>query len=277
MRLIRHGQHRVYAYYEDDPSNTIEQKIDSLRNELSLLVTGIIYPNTGPLKETFNRRRFESSIFVSINKNAKAVDADTLIQIQAIMNPTSGEAISRKVIEELNNRETFINMFQLSKTDDAPIKTASIIQYALSSLLVAKYSSTSLYMYWLKKNGYANNFELTKDYDIKSYVNYCVNSLETYFKAIKSRFLAYWNKDSKLLKVISLNAFVIAFRETLAHTNGPKDYNFYFSAFESLSGTLNFSKDNTEFPYAGAQYSKFAKTLIVPAIEKHNRDITKGS
>ncbi len=266
------GQHRVYAYYEDDSANETEQKIAKLREELNLLVTGIIYPKTGPLKEQFARRRFESEIFVTINKNAKAVDADTLIQVQAIMNPTSGEAISRKVIELLNNRDTFKNMFQLSKTDDAPIKTASIIQYALSSLLVAKNAPTSLYMYWLKKTGHSDDYVLEKDCDIKEYVNYCALSLETYFKAIKSRFLSYWNKESKLLKVISLNAFIIAFRETLLHTNGPRDYTFYFNAFSSF--TLDFGKDNNNFPYAGAQYSKFAKALLIPEIEKYNRKVS---
>ena len=38
---------------------------------------------------------------------------------------------------------------------------------------------------------------------------------------------------------------------------------------------INFDKDNDAFPYAGAQYSKFAKSLIAPEIEKHNRKLSE--
>ena len=258
------GQHRVYAYYEDnDKSDLTETKISSLRNVLHLLVTGIIYPKNEKYKDELNRRKFESNLFVSINKNAKPVDADTLIQVQAIMNPTSGEALSRKVIELLNKEEPFKGMFQLSKVEDAPIKTASIIQYALSSLLVAKNNKNSLYHYWLEEDKKDENYVLNNSEDIRKYSNYAVKCLREYFKAIKSKFNSAWNKDSKLLKVISLNAFIIALRETLEIVGGPKDYNYYFDKIKKLSIDFN----DVNFPYAGAQYSKFAKNLIIPLFQ----------
>lgn len=259
------GQHRVYAFYEDSNKNdAVEMNIDSLRNTLSLLVTGIIYPNEGKNKDEIERRKFESDLFVTINKNAKPVDADTLIQVQAIMNPTSGEAISRKVIELLNKNEPFENLFQLSKTENAPIKTASVIKYALSSLLNAKNNSNSLYKYWLDNESKEPNYVLEGSENIKKYVNYCANCLREYFKAIKSRFLSFWNGESKLLKVISINAFIIAFRDTLEKIGGPKSYDFYQKVFSKIN--IDFSKDNFAFPYAGAQYSMFAKNIFIPPI-----------
>ena len=255
------GQHRVYSYYEDnDSNNTSEIKMSSLRKELNLLVTGIIYPKNEYYKDDLNKRKFESDLFVSINKNAKPVDADTLIQVQAIMNPSSGEAISRRVIEILNKDEPFSSMFQLSKVVDAPIKTASLIQYALSSLLVAKNNSNTFYHYWLIKNGKESTFELTSSNDIKNYSQYCANCLKEYFKAIKSKFNSAWNKNSKLLKVISLNAFIIALRDTLETVGGPRNYDFYFKVVSGLK--IDFNDPN--FIYAGAQYSKFAKHEIIP-------------
>lgn len=260
------GQHRVYAYYQDcDETNVNEQKIAKLRGQLNLLVTGIIYPDGGVYDDELERRKFESNLFVSINKNAKPVDADTLIQVQAIMNPTSGEAISRKTIELLNREEPFKNMFELSKVEPAPIKTASIIQYALSSLLVARNNENSLYHYWLLKNDESENFSLKNSEDIANYIKYCAQCLREYFKAIKSKFLSYWNKDSKLLMVISLNAFIIAFRETLKDTGGPHDYNYYMEVFKDWNFSFKNSKnEGNPFPYAGAQYSKFAKNEIIP-------------
>jgi len=264
------GQHRVYAYYEDSEKNTQEILMCGLRKELNLLVTGIIYPNTDKYNDELERRKFESNLFVSINKNAKPVDADTLIQVQAIMNPTSGEAISRKVLECLNKDDPFKNMFQLSKVEEAPIKTASIIQYALSSLLVAKNTENSLYHYWLIENSKDASFILSQSEDITHYINYCANCLKEYFKAIKSKFINYWNKESKLLMIISLNAFIIAFRETLKITNGPQNYNFYMNVFKGWNFSFENSKDKqNQFPYAGAQYSKFARNEIIPLFKKY--------
>lgn len=266
------GQHRVFAYYEDyDQLNTNERKIKKLRKELNLLVTGIIYPQNTIYDDDLEKRKFESNLFVSINKNAKPVDADTLIQVQSIMNPTSGEAISRKVIQILNEDEPFKDMFQLSKVEDAPIKTASIIQYALSSLLVAKNNHSSLYKYWLIETNKDEFFQLRSSNDITEYIKYCAKNLKIYFKAIKSRFFHCWNKDSKLLKVISLNAFIIAYRETLSITNGPRNSEFYDKFLQKLSIDFNETPDKP-FKYAGAQYSKFANIELIPLIKEVNAD-----
>lgn len=266
------GQHRVYAYYEDyDKNNSIEKSISGLRLRLNLLVTGIIYPPNSIYDDDLEKRKFESNLFVSINKNAKPVDADTLIQVQSIMNPTSGEAISRKVIQQLNKDEPFKDLFQLSKVEDAPIKTASIIQYALSSLLVAKNNPNSLYTYWLRKNHKDDQFRLESSADINDYINYCTKKLKVYFNSIKNRFPNFWNKNSKLLKVISLNAFIIAYRETLNYVDGPKDKEFYGRVLEKME--IDFNPTNTSFKYAGAQYSKFAKTEIVPLFEEVYNDM----
>ncbi|GEM_PF-3920259 len=141
------GQHRVYAYYEDSEKNTQEILMCGLRKELNLLVTGIIYPNTDKYNDELERRKFESNLFVSINKNAKPVDADTLIQVQAI---------------------------------------------------------------------------------------------------------------------------IIAFRETLKITNGPQNYNFYMNVFKGWNFSFENSKDKqNQFPYAGAQYSKFARNEIIPLFKKY--------
>ena len=261
------GQHRVYAYYEDYENNSVEKNMKRLRNQLNLLVTGIIYPDNEIYRDEMERRKFESNLFVSINKNAKPVDADTLIQVQSIMNPTSGEAISRRVIQELNKEDPFLDMFQLSKVEDAPIKTASIIQYALSSLLVAKNNKSSLYKYWLRDSGKNEQFQLRQSSDIDEYIKYCSKHLKVYFKAIKSRFFSYWNKESKLLKVISLNAFIIAYREKLSDCNGPRDIQFYTSVFSRLNMDFNDTKEKP-FKYSGARYSKFAKTEIIPLFDE---------
>ncbi|MBR2506942.1 MAG: hypothetical protein IKB70_08630 [Bacilli bacterium] len=126
-------------------------------------------------------------------------------------------------------------MFQLSKTENAPIKTVSVIKYALSSLLNAKNNANSLYKCWLDNESKEPNYVFEGSENIKKYVNYCTNCLREYFKAIKSRFLSFWNGESELLKVFS-------------------------------KINIDFSKDNFAFPYAGAQYSMFVKNIFAPPI-----------
>lgn len=274
--VIIDGQHRVYSYYEDFDSNSQSEKIiSSLRNELNLLVTGIVYPKKTIFDDNLQRRKFESNLFVSINKNAKSVDSDTLIQVQSILNPTSGEALSRKVIQKMNKRDPFKEMFQLSKVEKAPIKVASIIQYALSSLLYTKFAKTSLYYYWIIKNNLSNDFLLKDSKQISDYVDYCAYNLSQYFLAIKKAFSDCWNENSKLLKVISLNAFLIAYRDTLEECKGPQKEPFYYDAFKKLK--IDFSCKENKFRYGGAQYSKFANEIIIPAINDYLKKINNDS
>lgn len=274
--VIIDGQHRVYAYYEDfDNNNESEKTISLLRNQLNLLVTGIVYPKKTIFDDNVERRKFESNLFVSINKNAKSVDSDTLIQVQSILNPTSGEALSRKVIQKMNKSDPFKEMFQLSKVEKAPIKVASIIQYALSSLLSTKFTKTTLYYYWILKNNLSNDFLLKDSEQILDYVNYCAYNLSQYFLAIKKTFSDCWNENSKLLKVISLNAFLIAYRDTLEKCDGPQKESFYYDAFKKMK--IDFSCKENKFRYGGAQYSKFANEIIIPAINDYLEKLNNTS
>ena len=169
----------------------------------------------------------------------------------------------------MNVCEPFTNLFELSKTETAPVKTASIIQYALASLVSCKNISSSLFKYWLAKENLDDNFQIDAHQDyLKSYINYCVNCLKEYFRAIRHVFPTAWTPESKLLKVISLNAFIIAFRDTLDELGGPKGFNFYADALLGLD--IDFLNTNKDFPYAGAQYSKFANDLIIPLYLEQN-------
>ncbi|HPX71308.1 MAG TPA: DGQHR domain-containing protein [Acholeplasmataceae bacterium] len=263
--IIIDGQHRVYAYYEDnDKDDPVELKISNLRNKLNLLVTGIIYPDTEYYRDPMNRRKFESDLFVSINENAKAVDADTIIHVQSILDPTSDVALSRKIIEILNNNGPFASMFELSKVEPAQIKTASIIKYALSSLVSTKRHENLLYYYWIRENRKDEHYELNGSKDIDNYVKYCAKCLNVYFEAIKERFSDSWNKDSKLLQVVSINAFIIALRETLRLTDGPRTREFYSKLLKELNIEFN---DIKNFSYSSSQYKKFATNVIIPFFE----------
>ena len=263
------GQHRVYGYYENNIEDEQEIKVSSLRTQLNLLVTGIIYPDEEYWNKSINRRKFEGQLFVSINKNVKSVDSDTLIRVQSIMDATSPEAIARKVIEKLNKEEPFEKLFKVSKLGDGRIATASIIKYVLVSLVAPKVSSTSLFKYWLSKE--KHDFDYTiKEEDVESFSSFCKNMIASYFKAVKSRFIQEWrDPNSKILNIVPINAFLIAFRETLEQANGPQSYSFYLDMMKNLEYCFHDTNDS-KFKYSsGSRYNAFAREVMIPVFEAY--------
>lgn len=272
------GQHRVYAFYEDAIEDDEERKIAVQRDRHCLLVTGIIYPKNEEWTDE-KRRQFESRLFLSINRNSKQVDADTLIIVQSILDPTSREGLSRKVIEDMNKRDPFENMFKMTKMSTAPISISSIVQYALVSLVDTnakkdrrKSPNKTLYYYWLIKERKAEDYQFSL-HDRDQYVKYCSQCLCKYFKAVHSHFFEEWSDpESKILKVIGINSFIIAYRETLPLTNGPQNTKYY----ESIMKGWKFHFKNTDeatFNYSGSNYKKLANEIIIPMFEKN---ISKG-
>lgn len=248
------GQHRILAHYESGIESKQEKRISELRKQLHLLVTGLVFP---PEMSEGERARIQSEIFLDINSNAKPVPPNVLLQIKRISNPIADESIAQYVIERLNKEGIFYKLFQLSSLDSAPIKTASIVRFALRYLVTTSPSDgkTSLFDFWpgnkkslLERNSTA----------IEEYVKYCANILRSYFGAIKKNLASDWNDDtSKLLSVISINGFIIALTRQLS-VNGVCDFNFYDQKFKNWH--FDFSKDG--FPYTSSQYRKFSTKIL---------------
>ncbi len=214
------GQHRIYAHYEGDSKDKYEEKIKPLRKKLHLLVTGLIFPEE--MTEA-DRIKMQSEIFLDINSNAKPVQPDVLLHIEMLKNPLSDVGLARRVIEKLNGMSSFLNMFEFSTLDNGKIKIASIIKFALRYLvtITPQEGKSSLYEYWsgdkIKlKNGDQEEYE--------KYIEYCASNLNLYFSALKKNYNDEWNpKENKLLSVISLNGFIIAYNRQL-NQNGLKNF-----------------------------------------------------
>ena len=126
------GQHRIFAHYESGADSKQERTIAELRKQLHLLVTGLVFP---PEMSAEERARIQSEIFVDINSNAKLVPQNVLLQIKRIQNPIADESIAQFVIEKLNKQGAFQILLQISTLDSGKIKTASIVRFALRSLV----------------------------------------------------------------------------------------------------------------------------------------------
>ena len=248
------GQHRIFAHYESGVESRQEQRISELRKQLHMLVTGLVFDKSVRPEE---RAKIQSEIFHDINSNATKVPRTVLTQIKRIKNPIDDESLAQSVIEKLNKEGVFHNLLQISTLDPGPIKTASIVRFALRYLVTTKPAEgkQSLFTYW---TGDKEKLLSVDDSSIQAYVEYCASVLRKYFGAIKKNLRKEWDdKDSKLLSVISLNGFIIAFTRQLS-VNGVNEFEYYDELFKGWS--FNFSKEG--FPYTSSQYRKFSTEIL---------------
>lgn len=217
------GQHRIFAHYEGDDTDDNEFKVETLRNQLHLLVTGLIFPKNMSLIE---RRKIESQIFLDINSNAKSVPAEVLLHIERLMNPLSANALARMVIEEMNKNSPFENQFELSSLDKGKIKISSIIKFVLNRFVDIRSSEKYFYYYW---NGNKNDLEKEDPNAIDQYVKFCAKHLCTYFSAVRKQYITAWNDDaSKIKTVVSINGFILAYGYYMNEV-GIKDFDYEYS------------------------------------------------
>lgn len=251
------GQHRIYAHYEGDLKDKYEEKIKPLRKKLHLLVTGLIFPDEMAEAE---RIKIQSEIFLDINSNAKAVQPDVLLHIEMLKNPLSDVGLARRVIEKLNGMGSFLNMFEFSTLDIGKIKIASIIKFALRYLvtITPQEGKRSLYEYW---DGDKSKLQSGDREEYEKYIDFCAKNLNLYFSALKNNYNKEWNeKENKLLSVISLNGFIIAYNRQLKQ-NGLQNFQFYDNCLKKLK--IDFSND--KFKYTSSQYRKFSDEILKKA------------
>ena len=248
------GQHRIFAHHEAPTSDKYESKISILRNQLHLLVTGLIFP---PEMTESQRMQIQSEIFLDINDNTKKVAANVLTHIEMIKDPFSDVGLARRVIEKLNRSRVFLNRFELSGLDEGKIKVASIIKFALRYLVSVNPAEgkTSLYSFW---DGDKEAFTNKDEKALSEYISFCSERIELYFSAVKAVFKGAWHDpSSKIQSVISLNGFIIAFNRQLSK-NGIQDFQFYSDSLQKL--TVPFSKE--EFPYTSSRYRMFSSKIL---------------
>lgn len=248
------GQHRIFAHYEAPSSDKHESKIAVLRKQLHMLVTGLIFP--AGMSEA-DRKQIQSEIFLDINDNTKKVAPNVLTHIEMIKDPFSDIGLARRVIEKLNKQRIFLNRFELSSLDEEKIKVSSIIKFALRYLVTIKPADgkTSLYAYW---DGDKDALKQKDEAALNAYIEFCAMQIDVYFSSVRDVFRAAWNDpQSKILSVIAINGFIIAFNRQL-EKNGVGDHDSYNRYFQNMS--VDFSKEG--FPYTSSQYRKFSSQIL---------------
>ena len=125
---------------------------------------------------------------------------------------------------------------------------------------------TSLYAFW---PGDKEAFQKKDESALNAYIDFCAKSIDLYFSAIKDTFGEEWNDPvSKILSVISINGFIIAYNRQLSKY-GVQDFAFYSARLKKIE--LDFSKDN--FPYTSSQYRKMSSQILKEAFDFTEEDL----
>ncbi len=248
------GQHRIFAHYEGDENDPMEQRISLLRKQLHLLVTGLIFPYDMPQSE---RIKIQSDIFADINSKSKPIPPDVLLHIEMLRQPLSDISLARQVLERLNKQQLFFNSFEFSPLKPAKLKVASIIKFALRYLvsLTPGEDKESLYTIWEndKKQDIYKNDNVKEEYLV-----FCVKYIRDYFCAVKQAYSTQWDDpNSKILSVIAFNSFILTLKKDLA-IHGGQDREYYYKQYSKH--IFDFSTD--KFLYTSSQYNKFSDEII---------------
>mgnify|MGYP001590766500 FL=1 len=253
------GQHRVFGHHKG-PDTREERIIAQLRNKRHLFVTGLYYQG---IKES-DKRKFESKLFLEINSKQKRVDAQLLQHIESLQDPLSPIGIAMSVIQKLNGRTPFVNLFILSEIDEKKngIKTPSIVKFGLQQLVEINNDKEGLFKYWPceDKMLLITDRESKQAEDIrKEYVSFCTEMIGKFFCAVKLSQEKAWTFDSKskLLRVTAIVAFIQSFEKSIEVYKGVKDIPFYRKNLSQLK--VDFMQE--KFPYVSSQWPKLAEEI----------------
>jgi len=247
------GQHRVFAHYEGIDDN--EAKVAVIRQKVHLLATGLVFPAS---MNEVDRLRLQSQIFLDINANTKPVPPDVLLSIQSLRAPYDDVAIARRVLEGLNKKTAFRGMFQLSQMEDAPIKIASIVKFALRYLVDID-ASSGLFAEWVKEDPKRGALSTKDDPELLAqYVQFAVIALDRYFNALRSEHESEWGSpESKVTSTTVINAMIIALRRAIP-TTGLQTFDEYQGLVRAWP--VDFSKST--FIYTSSQYNRFSLEVL---------------
>jgi len=257
------GQHRVFCYHEG--VDKFEAKIKKIRDRQNLLVTGIVFPKN---YTDFEKRQFEAKLFLEINDKQKRARSELKQSIELILNPFSNVAISKAVIQRLNERGALKGMLQTNFFDPTSfIKTTSIVSYGLRPLVKLD-GTDSLFSIWRDgtKNHLRDAQRSPASVDdsahelLTKYIEFCTTKINDLLIAAKIAIgtnrwkIDHLDKKPNITPTV-LNGFFVCMRR-LAQENLITTQANYSTAFGELS-KFDFSK------YKSSQWKQLGDTLFI--------------
>lgn len=182
------GQHRVFAYHQfNDP---LESKIAELRQQQTLLVTGVLFPKN---EDVLERRKFEARLFMEINVTQAKISSYLQQELSMMVEPYSLTSIGKEIIAELNRSGALENRLELFSYEKFRIKSASIVSFGLRPLIKYPDGDDTLFSVWdNERKKELIIAEEKKDSELrKEYISFCSMAIRTIMGVVKKNL----NKD----------------------------------------------------------------------------------
>lgn len=212
------GQHRIYSYHEGVDEH--DGKINRVRRRQNLLVTGIVFPRDYTDRQ---KVRFEAELFLKINDTQTAVSSSLRQEIETIVNPLSGLAIAKGVVDRMAKFSAVKGELKTSVFDKSKrIATASIVRYILKPMVdPSSRGANEFYKLWC-----CTGKKLSED-TLQDYIRFCNETFNEMLVAVKINIKKEkWKPKSRkgegVLSPTLINGLLVCLRELIS--NGEVKY-----------------------------------------------------
>ena len=258
------GQHRLLAFTQDfyGQYEVKEKKNDEILRELSekseIITTLVKFSGD---KEEILRK--QATLFKDINYTQTKVKTDFIYNLLEIIEPLHPESLGNKVIKYLNKLEDGVLKDKI-EVKSLPsyrgrIKRASVVKWGLADLVDLK----KLFLNSLTSEKIKDE---SKKGRIDSYVKFCGDKLEKYFRCIKEVFEQkykekiwdYWRKTGfMLLSTSSIVGFLRLYRHFIKDNivNNEEEIKNRLKAIK-----ISFKRD--EYMYTSSQWAKLEEAMF---------------
>ncbi len=276
------GQHRLFAYaldstakhfkkykFSDKPTEKQKQRfkeltendsaIKKLSEEKSLIITVLNFRQIS--KE--QRLKKEAQTFVDVNFNQVKVKTELIYDIAwEVLESRMPEAFGTVILKKLNQKGVFKDKFKKRSYEKNKLSYVSFIKSGLKNLVVIDDEQPGT----LYKYSSDNIKGKIKGDEYQEFIEYCVKTVELYFKVIKEVYCKsddMWNPTEldryKLLSSTSLTGFAKLLKHFLNHYEG----NINEQKVKNILSKIIFDFSVSGWEYTSAsQWSQFEKDFI---------------
>ena len=262
------GQHRAYSYYKGRGDDKCAEKINELRKDHCLLVTGIIMPKRESKTE---QEAFEAKLFLEINSSQTSPKKELKMQIESRANYRAPGSIALRVAEKLAQRTPLNGVlvrFWYEEGNRERIGISTLVSYVLKPLV--DHRNSRLYSMWKQLNCIEKEYEQLNQNEIGEFASYCSSQIAIFLSSLKKSIDSSnkweWKKQDKknlkgFLKVVSIGGMINCFKEFLTNTEQIDIFLKDDGYFDSQKLVF---KDIDEFDflkYSGSSYAAMGKAM----------------
>ncbi|WP_448806935.1 DGQHR domain-containing protein [Akkermansia sp.] len=262
------GQHRAYSYYKGKENDKCTERINKLRKDHCLLVTGVIMPKHESKAE---QEAFEAKLFLEINSSQMSPKKELKMQIESRANYKAPGSIALRVAEKLAQRTPLNGVlvrFWYEEGNKERIGISTLVSYVLKPLVDPK--NSPLYSMWQKQEDVQMKHDQLNQDETARFEDYCSTQIAIFLSSLKKHIDLsdkwMWKKQDKknpksFLKVVSIGGMINCFKEFLVNTEQIDPFLKNDGYFDTKKLLFHDIDEFNFLKYSGSGYSAMGKDM----------------